>query len=99
MPKHVQKFCFERRSDRPAKQPWHGTDPGALVRPERGASDLCVVLHVSRPSARTIAIAERFMKTAPEPRYWALRLEADGATLSADVGWHDVEGEMLCRAT
>lgn len=91
-----RRFCTERLTSSVVKQPWHGINPGALIDSCRYTSGLCTVLHVRRPSERTVRIAERGRGTAPAPRYWTVALRRDGVELMADVPWWDVEGEVLC---
>jgi hypothetical protein len=79
-----------------APQPWHGVDPGALLYSDRGASGLCTVVQVRRPSAMVQRIAERGRGAAPEPRYVTLSVGALGVYLHVDVPWWDIEGKRLC---
>lgn len=90
------RFCAERLSSSAVKQPWHGVNPGALLDSCRYTSGLCTVLHVRRPSERTVRITERARREIPQPRYWTLALRRNGVELMADVPWWDVEGEVLC---
>ena len=90
------RFCTERLSNSVVKQPWHGVNPGTLMDSCRYTSGLCTVLHVMRPSERTVRIAERGKGTVPAPKYWTLALRREGVELTADVPWWDVEGEVLC---
>lgn len=90
------RFCAERLSSSVVKQPWHGVNPGTLMDSYRYTSGLCTVLHVRRPSERTVRIAERGKGTAPVPKYWTLALRREGVELTADVPWWNVVGEVLC---